>query len=94
MGINVAGVCWYLHMETEAQQATEVTETTTAVVDAKDTPLSGHDRCDSCGAQAYVRATLNYGELLFCLHHATLNKAALEPVTIHWHDESDKLLVR
>ncbi len=56
--------------------------------------LSAHDRCDSCGAQAYVRATLKYGELLFCLHHATLNKAALEPVTINWHDESDKLLVR
>ena len=56
--------------------------------------LSAHDRCDSCGAQAYVRATLKYGELLFCLHHATLNKAALEPVTLNWHDESDKLLVR
>jgi hypothetical protein len=56
--------------------------------------LNAHDRCDSCGAQAYVRATLKYGELLFCLHHATLNKAALEPVTLNWHDESDKLLVR
>ena len=81
-------------METETQATTNNVENTTSTGDAKDAPLSGHDRCDSCGAQAYVRATLNYGELLFCLHHATLNKAALEPVTIHWHDESDKLLVR
>ncbi len=81
-------------METEAQQSTDISESTTTVVDSKDAPLSGHDRCDSCGAQAYVRATLTYGELLFCLHHATLNKAALEPATLHWHDESDKLLVR
>ncbi len=79
-------------METET--APETSEQALTTVDAKDAPLSGHDRCDSCGAQAYVRATLNYGELLFCLHHATLNKAALEPVTIHWHDESEKLLVR
>ena len=61
---------------------------------AEGASLNAHDRCDSCGAQAYVRATLKYGELLFCLHHATLNKAALEPVTLNWHDESDRLLVR
>lgn len=57
-------------------------------------PLTASDRCDSCGAQAYVRATLQFGELLFCLHHATLNKTALEPMLIHWHDESEKLLTR
>ena len=56
--------------------------------------LSAADRCDSCGAQAYVRATLQFGELLFCLHHAVANKEALAPVTIKWHDESDKLLAR
>jgi len=81
-------------METETQQVPETPEAEAPAQSAQDAPLTGHDRCDSCGAQAYVRATLNYGELLFCLHHATLNKAALEPVTLHWHDESEKLLVR
>ena len=81
-------------METETQQVPEAPEAAASVESAQDAPLTGHDRCDSCGAQAYVRATLNYGELLFCLHHAPLNKAALEPVTLHWHDESEKLLVR
>ena len=32
--------------------------------------LSAADRCDRCGAQAYVRARLHVGgELLFCAHH-------------------------
>ena len=32
--------------------------------------LNATDRCDACGAQAYVRARLaSGGELLFCAHH-------------------------
>jgi len=33
-------------------------------------PLNVNDRCDKCGAQAMVRATLANGELYFCGHHA------------------------
>ncbi len=33
------------------------------------TNLDALDRCDRCGAQAYVRAVLAAGELLFCAHH-------------------------
>lgn len=33
-------------------------------------PLTGYDRCDRCGAQAFVRARLAEGnELVFCGHH-------------------------
>ena len=32
-------------------------------------PLAVADRCDQCGAQAFVRARLATGELLFCGHH-------------------------
>lgn len=53
--------------------------------------LSALDRCDSCGAQAYVRVTLASGELLFCAHHATEFKDKLQPVALEWHDESSKL---
>lgn len=56
--------------------------------------LTVADRCDACGAQAYVRVGLATGELLFCLHHANENKAKLQPIAISWHDESDKLLAR
>lgn len=28
-----------------------------------------NDRCDNCGAQAYVQVLFESGELLFCAHH-------------------------
>jgi hypothetical protein len=31
--------------------------------------LNATDRCDSCGAQAYVKVKGITGELLFCGHH-------------------------
>lgn len=57
-------------------------------------PLTMLDRCDSCGAQAFVRVTLTSGELLFCAHHAAEAKTRLEAVALVWHDESEKLLKR
>ena len=39
--------------------------------------LLATDRCDSCGAQAYVRYATRVGELLFCGHHAGRNHDAL-----------------
>ena len=56
--------------------------------------LNAADRCDACGAQAYVRVTLATGELLFCAHHANENKDKLQPIAIDWHDESERLLAR
>jgi hypothetical protein len=36
------------------------------------------DRCDSCGAEAFVQATMASGyELLFCGHHFTKNEDVL-----------------
>lgn len=58
---------------------------------AADRPLSGLDRCDSCGAQAYVRAILNGSELLFCAHHGAKHEEKLRPMAEAWHDESHKL---
>jgi hypothetical protein len=41
------------------------------------------DRCDRCGAQARVRATLaGGGDLLFCGHHARLHADALAKVAL------------
>jgi len=54
--------------------------------------LSSLDRCDSCGAQAYVRVRLQSGELYFCGHHASEVKAALEPTALEWLDETDRLI--
>ena len=54
-------------------------------------PLTGLDRCDSCGAQAYVRVLLGDSELLFCGHHARKHEEKLRPMSSLWHDETDRL---
>lgn len=54
--------------------------------------LTALDRCDACGAQAYVRVRLQSGELFFCGHHASEVKAALEPTAQEWLDETDRLI--
>jgi len=57
------------------------------------TPLNAVDRCDRCGAQAYVRATLlNGGELLFCGHHAKEYASGLKPLVAKIQDETSKLI--
>jgi hypothetical protein len=56
--------------------------------------LNANDRCDVCGAQAYIKVSLATGDLLFCAHHGRANKEKLEPIAIKWQDETDKLLAR
>lgn len=49
------------------------------------------DRCDSCGAQAYIRATIGDSELLFCAHHGHRHQEKLAKIATSWHDESSRL---
>lgn len=53
--------------------------------------LSAADRCDSCGAQAYIRVVVNNGELLFCAHHGRKYQEKLSSIAQSWHDESARL---
>ena len=53
--------------------------------------LTTADRCDRCGAQAYLRVTMNAGELLFCAHHAKAHSDRLKQVALTIQDETDKL---
>ena len=56
-------------------------------------PLNALDRCDRCGAQAYVRAVLlNGGELMFCAHHGKGYAEKLKVVAAKIQDESEKLV--
>ncbi len=55
-------------------------------------PLTATDRCDRCGAQAYVRTILASGyELLFCSHHWHDNESRLREMAVTVHDETDRL---
>ena len=61
---------------------------TTTVVDT----LTAADRCDRCGAQAYVRVTLAAGgELMFCAHHGKAHSERLRQVALRIQDETDRL---
>lgn len=63
---------------------------TTAV--APSAPLTAEDRCDRCGAQAYLRVELQSGgELLFCAHHAREHGEKLKEVAATVVDETHKL---
>lgn len=56
----------------------------------QETALNAHDRCDRCGAQAFVRVTLHSGSsLLFCAHHGRKYVPAMADVAAHIQDESD-----
>jgi hypothetical protein len=66
--------------------------TVTTAVAPTAASLSAVDRCDRCGAQAYLRVELqNGGELLFCAHHAREHGDKLREVAIAFHDETHRL---
>lgn len=58
-----------------------------------DEALNALDRCDRCGAQAYVRVTLaSGGELLFCAHHGKKYEEGLRSISAKIQDETAKLV--
>jgi hypothetical protein len=59
---------------------------------ATTTSLTAADRCDRCGAQAYVRVVLSRGDLLFCAHHGRQYELKLREVATEFHDETDRLI--
>lgn len=65
-------------------------EVSTAV--APSSALTAVDRCDRCGAQAYLRVELQTGgELLFCAHHAREHGDKLKEIAVAVQDETHKL---
>jgi hypothetical protein len=54
--------------------------------------LTAVDRCDRCGAQAYVRVLLpSRLELLFCAHHNRQYASALANIAVEIQDETIRL---
>lgn len=54
--------------------------------------LNSADRCDRCGAQAYVRVTMASGfELLFCAHHGKEHADKLKQVALKIQDETERI---
>lgn len=57
-----------------------------------DRALDATDRCDRCGAQAYLSVVLASGsELLFCAHHAKAHQDKLQQVALKIQDETARV---
>ena len=63
----------------------------TGTVTSPSPTLTAADRCDRCGAQAFVRVLLTSGDLLFCAHHAKAYEDKLKPAAVDWLDETAAL---
>jgi hypothetical protein len=70
----------------------QATAESTTTVDRDAFQLTALDRCDSCGAQAYIRVMIGESELLFCAHHGRRHQEKLSAIATDWHDESSRLL--
>ena len=54
--------------------------------------LTVADRCDRCGAQAFIKARLaGDTELLFCAHHGRTHLEGLKAAGAEIIDETDRL---
>lgn len=54
--------------------------------------LTAADRCDRCGAQAFIRARLGSDQdLLFCAHHGREHLDKLNEIAEEVIDETDRL---
>ena len=79
-------------LPTTSEDLSETESAMTEQVILESTPLNALDRCDRCGAQAYVRATLvTGGELMFCAHHGKEYAEKLKAVALNIQDETEKL---
>lgn len=90
MWFGITGACVRLRTDEDRPYESEAIVSTTVIGDAA--ALSAADRCDRCGAQAYVRVTLASGfELLFCAHHSKEHADKLRQVALRIHDETEKI---
>ncbi|WOF24513.1 hypothetical protein N8K70_07570 [Microbacterium betulae] len=53
--------------------------------------LSAADRCDTCGAQAYIAAEVKGSQLLYCAHHGRKYEEKLRAIADSWLDETARL---
>ena len=56
--------------------------------------LTHDDRCDRCGAQAFVRVLLANGDLLFCGHHGRRHGDVLAEVALAVEDYTETINAR
>jgi hypothetical protein len=79
------------YVEPDTEMSRNEADVTTAVAPGT-AALSAADRCDRCGAQAYLKVELQSGgELHFCAHHAREHGDKLREVAASLVDETHRL---
>ena len=82
------GAFWTRGRDTNAESE----DAAAAGARARSWRLTAVDRCDRCGAQAYVRVLLpGRLELLFCAHHNRQYSSALADIAVEIQDETIRL---
>ncbi len=61
-------------------------------IELEETPSRPTTAATAAAPRAYIRVTLEHGELLFCAHHGAKYKEKLAATALRWHDESARLL--
>lgn len=74
-----------------SQTASPITAPATTPETVTEFRLTAADRCDACGAAAYIAAEVKGTELLYCAHHGRKFEEKLRAVATTWHDESIRL---
>lgn len=64
---------------------------TEEVVEVNQRQLKIADRCDSCGAQAFILVKGMSGELMFCGHHYKKHEVALNKFAYEVVDEREHI---
>lgn len=59
-----------------------------------DLSLKVADRCDRCGAQAFVVAIVTGVRLLFCGHHFRKHESAIRRASTRVNDERERINLR
>lgn len=54
-------------------------------------PLKVSDRCDACGARAWVEVIMSTGPLLFCAHHGRTLRESYSKTALEVRDYSKNL---
>ena len=92
-GINKCGFLFHRSKQLDGFTERKIGSDMTEQLLLESVPLNALDRCDRCGAQAYVRAVLlNGGELMFCAHHGKEYAEKLKTVAAKIQDETEKLI--
>ena len=81
-------------MQNPTTEGNEMESVIVEEIDITSDTMNSSDRCDYCGAQAYIWVNGIAGDLLFCGHHFSKNEDKIRSYAFEVIDERHKLEVK